>query len=224
MSHKTNTVPEYYGRRLALKLSFQEEIGNAVSHGAMSAIMLVLTPIMAVTGYIKGGIIMSTGFSIFGISLFLMFLASTLYHSMSYNSKHKVIFRILDHIFIYVAIAGSFTPIVLTAIDGWLGYLVLFLQWAMVLFGVLYKSISVKSLPKVSVSLYLTMGWSAILLIPQLIQNTSLAFILFIAAGGLLYTIGAIFYGQKKPWRHFIWHLFIIGASMCHIIAIWFFL
>lgn len=220
----TLSTPMYFGRSLAEKLSFKEEVGNAVSHGVMAVLLLLLTPAMAVFGYTKGGIIMSIGFSIVSLSLFLMFNASTLYHCMNYDSKHKVVFRILDHIFIYVAIAGTFTPIVLVAIDGFLSYIVLFLQWSMVLFGILYKSISKKSLPKVSVSMYMVMGWSAILLIPQLIRNTSSTFIILIIVGGLLYTVGAIFYSQKKPWHHFIWHLFIIGASLSHLIAIIFFL
>lgn len=167
---------------------------------------------------------MSIGFSIVAISLFLMFLASTLYHSMSYDSPHKIVFRILDHIFIYVAIAGTFTPIVLVAMDGVISYLVLIIQWGMVLFGILYKSIAKNSLPKVSVTIYMAMGWSAILLIPQLIANTSPMFIGLIVLGGLLYTVGALFYRQKKPWRHFIWHLFINAASISHLIAIIFYL
>ncbi|NLC05706.1 MAG: hemolysin III family protein [Erysipelothrix sp.] len=213
-----------YGRKLAEKLSFGEEIGNAVSHGVMAAILLLVLPLMAVYGYLKGGVIMSIGFSIVAISLFLMFLASTLYHSMSYDSPHKIVFRILDHIFIYVAIAGTFTPIVLVAMDGVISYLVLIIQWGMVLFGILYKSIAKNSLPKVSVTIYMAMGWSAILLIPQLIANTSPMFIGLIVLGGLLYTVGALFYRQKKPWRHFIWHLFINAASISHLIAIIFYL
>lgn len=213
-----------YGRKLAEKLSFGEEIGNAISHGVMAAILLLVLPLMAVYGYLKGGVIMSIGFSIVAISLFLMFLASTLYHSMSYDSPHKIVFRILDHIFIYVAIAGTFTPIVLVAMDGVISYLVLIIQWGMVLFGILYKSIAKNSLPKVSVTIYMAMGWSAILLIPQLIANTSPMFIGLIVLGGLLYTVGALFYRQKKPWRHFIWHLFINAASISHLIAIIFYL
>ena len=213
-----------YGRKLAEKLSFGEEIGNAVSHGVMAAILLLVLPLMAVYGYLKGGVIMSIGFSIVAISLFLMFLASTLYHSMSYDSPHKIVFRILDHIFIYVAIAGTFTPIVLVAMDGVISYLVLIIQWGMVLFGILYKSIAKNSLPKVSVTIYMAMGWSAILLIPQLIANTSPMFIGLIVLGGLLYTVGALFYRQKKPWRHFLWHLFINAASISHLIAIIFYL
>ncbi len=220
---KTNPTM-FYGRKLAQKLSFGEEVGNAVSHGVMAIILLLVLPVMSVYGYIKGGTIMSIGFSVVAISLFLMFLASALYHSMSYESPHKMVFRILDHIFIYVAIAGTFTPIVLVAMDGWIAYLALTLQWGMVLFGILYKSISKNSLPKVSVTLYMIMGWSAVLLIPQLIQNTSATFIALIIVGGLLYTIGAIFYKQKTPWRHFIWHLFIIAASISHLVAIIFYL
>lgn len=216
--------PKYFGRARALKLSFGEEVGNAVSHGVVSALILLALPAIAVYGYIKGGLLYSVGFSIFGLSMFIMFAASTLYHSMSYDSPHKVIFRIIDHCAIYIAIAGSFTPILLTAVSSPLNYIVLILQWLMVVFGVLYKSISKRSLPKVSVSIYLIMGWSAIILFPQLIRNTSPLFIGLIVLGGLLYTVGTLFYRSKKPWYHFIWHLFIIAASLSHAIAILLFL
>src|SRR5659263_630271 len=91
------------------------------------------------------------------VGIFLMTLASCLYHAMVYETKHKYVFRILDHIFIYVAIAGSYTPIALYVIGGWQGWLILVIQWAMVLFGVLYKSIAQKSVPKLSVLIYLCM-------------------------------------------------------------------
>lgn len=191
----------------------------------MAMFMLFFLPFGAVYSYLRGGWILSVGTSIFYISLFIMFLMSTLYHAMAYNSKHKFVFQLLDHIAIYIAIAGSYTPIALYLLKGWLGWLVFGIQWTMVLVGILYKSISRKSIPKLSVLIYLTMGWIAVLLIPTLVQKANITFLLLIGLGGILYTIGAMFYMQKdKQGFHFIWHLFINFAALSHFIAITFYI
>ncbi len=204
-----------------IHLSVGEEIGNSVTHGVMCLLLLGFLPWTAVDTYIRGGWILSIGTSIFIISLFLMFLASALYHAMAYETKHKYVLRILDHIFIYFAIAGSYTPIALYIIRGWQGMLILIIQWSMVLIGILYKSISQKSIPKLSVTIYLVMGWIALLFLPVIIRSSSLPFLGFIALGGVLYSIGAWFYTQKtRPYFHFIWHLFINFAAISHFIAI----
>jgi len=204
-----------------IHLSVGEEIGNSVTHGVMSLLLLGFLPWTAVDTYIRGGWLLSIGTSIFIISLFLMFLTSALYHAMAYETKHKYVFRILDHIFIYFAIAGSYTPIALYIIRGWQGTLILIIQWGMVLTGILYKSISQKSIPKLSVTIYLIMGWIAVLFFPVIIKNSTPLFLAFIALGGLLYSIGAWFYTKKeRPYFHFIWHLFINFAAISHFIAI----
>ena len=137
-----------------------EEIANTVTHGVMSLVALVALPFAAVWAYVHdpNPVTASVSVSIFVISIFLMFLASTLYHSMNPASKHKAVFHILDHIFIYVAIAGSYTPIALSVIGGWQGIFITILQWAMVLFGIFYKSLSRNSIPAISLTIYLVMG------------------------------------------------------------------
>lgn len=204
---------------------FKEELFNCITHGVMAFFMLISIPICAVHAYIKGGFLQSFGVSVFTICLFLMFLISTLYHSMDHDSPHKAIFRILDHIFIYFAIAGSYTPIALCLVRGYEGIAILIIQWTMVLVGILYKSISIKSLPKLSLTIYLVMGWTAVLFIPSIIQNSSLIFIVLIVSGGVLYSIGAYFYAKKDmPYNHVIWHIFISLASILHFIAIVFYI
>lgn len=207
------------------KLSFGEEVGNSVSHGIMALLLLAALPFCAVYGYIKGGLLQSIGNSIYVISILFMFLSSSLYHSMSFDSSQKRVLRKIDHSAIFVAIAGSFTPIILTSIQTTLGYSVLVIQWIFVLIGILFKSLSKKSKPLASTTLYLVMGWSAILLIPSLIKMNNWLFLSLILLGGLLYSIGVYFYSQKSiAWYHFIWHLFIIGASVSHFIGIIFIL
>ncbi len=208
-----------------IQLSFKEEVGNSLTHGLMAFTLLLTLPLVSIFGYTKGGYLLGIGYGVFFISLFMMFMSSALYHAMAYDSKHKYVFRILDHIFIYVAIAGTYTPICLYVIGGKFGYFILVVQWLMVLFGILYKSIAQKSIPKISVSIYLAMGWAGVIAIPAIYKSTSLLFIGLIALGGVLYSIGAWFYMQKdKPYFHMIWHLFINGASLAHLIAIIFYI
>lgn len=128
-------------------MSFGEEVGNSVSHGVMTVLMMCALPFAAVRGYLAEGVTGAVCASVFAISLLCMFLGSTLYHAMVHETRHKDVFHILDHIFIYVAIAGTYTPIAVSVIGGWQGWLIVVLQWAMVLFGVFYKSLSRRSIP-----------------------------------------------------------------------------
>ncbi|MBQ7889114.1 MAG: hemolysin III family protein [Erysipelotrichaceae bacterium] len=208
-----------------LKLSFGEEVFNSITHGVMSIIMLLLLPFSAVYAYATSGITKAVGVSIFILCLFLMYISSTLYHCMSYESPHKAIFRILDHICIYLAIAGSYTPVALSLIKGWQGLLILIIQWTMVLIGILYKSISTRSMPKLSLTIYLVMGWTALIFIPSLVAKSSPLFLIFIVTGGIMYSIGAFFYAKHDlKYAHGIWHLFIVLATIFHYIAIVFFI
>mgnify|MGYP000159638769 CR=1 FL=1 len=204
-----------------------EEIGNAVSHGVMSLLSLLALPFAAVWAYAHdpGGVLASVSVSVFVISIFLMFLASTLYHSMNPQSKHKDVFHILDHIFIYVAIAGTYTPIALSVIGGWQGTFITVLQWAMVLFGIIYKSLARRSIPAISLTIYLVMGWTIVFFMPLFVRHASMPLLVLIAAGGVLYTAGAWVYARKGfRYHHMVWHLLINLAAICHFTAIVFYL
>ncbi len=204
-----------------------EEVANTISHGVMSLLALCALPFAAVWAYLHDPqpVLACVSVSIFVISLFLMFLASTLYHSMNPASKHKAVFHILDHIFIYVAIAGSYTPIALSVIGGWQGILIAVLQWAMVLFGIFYKSLSRRSLPAVSLTIYLVMGWTILFFLPLFLRNASTQLLWLIAAGGLFYTLGAWFYARKGfRYHHLVWHLLINLGAACHFAGIVFYL
>ena len=204
-----------------------EEIANTVTHGVMSLVALVALPFAAVWAYVHdpNPVTASVSVSIFVISIFLMFLASTLYHSMNPASKHKAVFHILDHIFIYVAIAGSYTPIALSVIGGWQGLLIAGLQWAMVVFGIFYKSLSHRSIPAVSLTIYLVMGWAILLFLPLFVRRASTELLALIALGGVLYTLGAGIYACKGfRYHHLVWHLLIDLAVAAHFTGIVFFL
>lgn len=203
------------------KLSFGEETANAISHGVMWILLLGAIPYYAVRSYLIGGSRYAWGSSVFLICIFLMFLGSSLYHISPYDTTYKFVFRKLDHIMILLAIAGTYTPVCVVLLNNTLGYVVLGVEWIMVIAGVLLKSISSKAHPKLSMTIYMIMGWLAILILPTLLQKASPAFFGMILLGGIMYSIGAVFYSHpEKRYFHFVWHLFIVFASICHMIAI----
>ena len=202
-----------------------EEIGNAITHGVVAFTALCGIAPTAIYAYIQRGALAAVGTSIFMCSLFLMFLASSLYHATSGGTKQKQVMQILDHIFIYVAIAGTYTPISLSVIGGWQGILVASIQWTMVIFGILYKSLAKKKIPRLSLTIYLVMGWSVIFVLPLFIRNASLGMQLLLLGGGVFYSGGTFFYRNKeKRFFHMVWHLFVNCGAICHFLSILLFL
>jgi len=211
--------------RIIRPYTLGEEIGNAVSHGIMALIALGGIAPTAIHVYLRQGVLATVGASVFMCSLFLMFLSSTLYHSMTGGTRQKQIMQILDHILIYVAIAGTYTPIALSVIGGWPGIAITGLQWAMVVFGIFYKSLAKHTIPRVSLTIYLVMGWSAVIVAPLFVRNASLGMLLLIIGGGVFYSLGAYFYAKKeKLYFHMIWHFFVSLGAVSHYIGILLFL
>ena len=205
--------------------TFGEEIGNAVSHGVMALTALGGIAPVAIHAYLRHGSMAAASTSIFMCALFLMFLSSALYHSMRADTRQRQVLQILDHIFIYVAIAGTYTPIALLVIGGWQGTAVASLQWAMVIFGILYKSIAKRKIPKVSLTIYLVMGWSIVFVAPMFFRNASIGMQLLIFSGGVFYSAGAYFYTKKeKRFFHMVWHFFVNLGAICHFLGVLLFL
>ena len=222
---KESSNHESKSMKVAEKLSFGEETGNVITHGVMAILLLISMPFVTLKMYNQGGMPLMIGTTIYILSIFFMFASSALYHAMDFNSQQKYVFRIFDHIAIYFAIAGSYTPIAIYAIGGTAGIIILVIQWACVLIGTLYKAIARTSIPKLSVTIYLIMGWVAIFFLPQLYRATSFTFLALIFLGGVAYSAGTYFYLQKdKAYSHMIWHLFINLASILHFIAIIFYI
>ncbi|MCG7338345.1 hemolysin III family protein [Staphylococcus sp. ACRSN] len=204
-----------------IPLTFGEELGNSISHGVGAMLVLFALPYAAVQGYINNGTLGTLSISVYIISIFLMFLSSTIYHAMQNDSPHKYVLRIIDHSMIFIAIAGTYTPVFLIIVGGWLGWIAMAVLWAITIWGILYKSLAKYVNDKLSLTMYLVMGWMGILFSPLIIMKSSIIFMVFIVLGGLAYTIGAWFYAQKeRPYFHMIWHIFIIFASAFHFIAI----
>ncbi len=202
-----------------------EEVANVTSHGIMAGLCLLLLPYAAIRAYEKGGALDAAGVSVFVISILLMFLASTLYHSMAKDTKHKRVFKICDHIFIYVAIAGSYTPIALSVIGGWQGIVITAIQWSMVTAGILHKTLSKKKDPKPSVTIYLIMGWTIIIFFPVFIKRAGIELVSMVMAGGLFYSAGAFIYKKKAfKYYHMVWHMFVNLGALAHVVGIVFFL
>ena len=162
------------------------------------------------------------GTSLFLVGSLLMYLSSTLYHVVV-APKAKARIRIFDHISIYVMIAGSYSPICLTVVGGWMGWSLFGFLWACVIAGVVGKIIALGKHPHLSLTLYLMMGWAALLVIWPMWQNMSHAAFAWVIAEGVFYTIGAYFFNkdEEHAFYHAIWHVFIILGSLSHTIALW---
>ena len=211
--------------RYVYPLCFGEEVGNCITHGVMALLILFVLPYYCVRAYLQGGAIKTFGTAVFLICLLFMFTGSCLYHSMPHETTHKYVFRKLDHIMILLAIAGTYTPICLNLMNNWKGYTILAIEWVLVIAGILLKSIATKSYPKLSMVIYMVMGWLAIFILPTLIKESQPIFIILIALGGVMYTMGTFFYSKpQKRYFHFVWHIFIILASICHLLAILYFM
>ena len=211
--------------------TFGEEIGNSITHGVMAIFVLCMLPLAAVRAYIGAPagkeVLDSDSVSIFCISIFLMFLASTVYHAMSPATKHKMVMNRIDHIMIFVAIAGTYTPICLSVIGGTLGIVLTILQWALVVAGALFKSLMFSKTPLsyiLTISIYLLMGWMVVLCLPVLFQGATTAAFWLILAGGICYTSGVVSFFMKFPFAHMVWHFLVDAGAICHFIAIVFFL
>ena len=163
------------------------------------------------------------GFLVYGISLILLFLASTLYHAIPF-SRLKPVFRIIDHGSIYILIAGTYTPFALVSLRGPWGWSIFGTIWALALAGVLFNSFSLGRFPKIGTTTYILMGWLSLIVVPKLFFSLGLAGLIMLIIGGLVYTLGVVFYAwEDLPYNHAIWHLFVLGGATCHFLTVYFY-
>ncbi|CAI9392174.1 PAQR family membrane homeostasis protein TrhA [Niallia sp. Sow4_A1] len=193
--------------------SLKEEIANSITHGIgllMSIPALVMLILNAAETANPWRIV---SFSIFGASMIILYLCSTLLHSITHE-KVKDFFEILDHSSIYLLIAGTYTPFVLVAIRGSLGWTLFGIVWALAIIGIVFKCYYVKKYIVTSTILYVIMGWLIVMAIVPLYHAIGMTGFLFLIGGGLLYTVGSVFYVmQKIPYFHAIWHIFVLAGS-----------
>ena len=164
------------------------------------------------------------GIILFLLGMLFMYLSSTLYHAVT-HPVHKWRLRIMDHIAIYVMIAGSYSPICISVLGGWMGWTLFGFLWACVVAGIIGKVVALGKHPNLSLALYLAMGWAALLVIIPLWKHMSHVAFAWILGEGIAYTIGAYFFhhDEETPFYHAIWHVFIMLGSLCHTIALFLF-
>lgn len=201
-------------------LSVGEEIFNSITHGIGALLSIAALVILVVVAAIKGNAWHVVSFSIFGTTLVLLYLASTLYHSFT-KEKIKNLFARFDHAAIFLLIAGTYTPFLLTALRGPIGWTMFGIIWAVAITGVVIRSIYLTRFRKLMVGLYLGMGWMIIAAIGPLLKSVPDTSLLFLLIGGIAYSVGVIFYVWRNlKYGHGIWHLFVLAGSIMHFFAV----
>ncbi|OGQ93886.1 MAG: hemolysin D [Deltaproteobacteria bacterium RIFOXYA12_FULL_61_11] len=200
-----------------------EEIANSVIHGIGTALGVAALSILVTLAGVYGDAWRVVSFSIYGTTLILLFLASTLYHSIQ-HTETKRFFRILDHSAIFLLIAGTYTPFTLVSMRGPWGWSMFGVIWGLALIGIV-ATLFIHDRGKLFTALiYVAMGWIVIIAFKPLVAALPLGGLIWLALGGVLYTSGVIFYVWKKlPFNHAIWHLFVLAASICHFFAMLFY-
>lgn len=201
--------------------TWREEVIHSLTHGlgaVLSAIGMALLLALAVS---YGDVWQVISFAIYGSSLFLLYLASTLYHSIQ-HPRLKHIFRICDHAAIYLLIAGTYTPFLLNSgVRESIGGVLLGVVWGLALMGVAFKTVFIGRYEKLATLGYVLMGWLSVLGFRELMANVPLDAVIWLGVGGVIYTLGVIFYAwERLPYHHAIWHVFVLGGSACHFVAI----
>lgn len=203
--------------------STAEEIANAVSHGIGVLFGIFITVFLVYHAVQAQNMLAIVGFSIYGFFLTFMYLSSTLYHAIT-NLKAKKVLRVFDHCSIFLMIAGCYLPIALLALEGVERVSVIAIISTVAVSGIVFKIVTYGKYDeynKLSTLIYVLMGWIVVFSIRSIYLATSLQFILWIAAGGLMYTLGTIFYKSKKiPYNHAIWHGFVLAASVLQFVGI----
>ncbi|WP_297091346.1 hemolysin III family protein [uncultured Draconibacterium sp.] len=201
-------------------LSLGEEIFNSITHGIGTLLSIAALVLLVVFAAIKGNVWHVVSFSIFGSTLVLLYLSSTLYHSFT-KEKLKNLFVRFDHAAIFLLIAGTYTPFVLTTIRGALGWTLFGIIWALAITGVVIRSIYLTRFRKLMVGIYLAMGWMFLMAIGPIVKNLPGSSIAFLFIGGGCYSIGVIFYAWRNlKYGHGIWHLFVLAGSIMHFFSV----
>jgi len=200
---------------------FVNELINSITHGIGAVMSVVGLVILVVMASMKEDAWHVVSYSIYGASMVMLYTASTLYHSFS-KEKIKKILQKIDHSAIYFLIAGTYTPFTLITLKGTTGWVLFGAVWAMALGGVIFKLFYyTKKMRVISALIYVAMGWCVVFAFKPLIDTLPFWGFFWLMAGGFFYTGGVVFYiWTKLPFNHGIWHLFVLGGSICHFITI----
>ena len=200
--------------------SLGEELANSITHGVGLLLALSVMPFLITSAVRRGDTANIVGASVFGATLVLLYLASTVYHALPQN-RAKGVFQILDHAAIYLLIAGTYTPFTLGVLRGAWGWTLLSLIWGMAIFGVVLKAVSGTKCKRLSMFLYLAMGWLILIAVRPVLSAVPVSGLVLIAAGGVAYTSGVAFFAaERMRYSHSVWHLFVLAGSVCHVFAV----
>lgn len=207
--------------KLVSRYTRGEEFANIATHAAGAIFSIVALVLMVTYAVREGDPYHIVSVSIFGATLILLYLMSTIYHAIT-HPKVKNAFRVVDHACIFLLIAGSYTPFTLVSLRGNWGWTLFGVTWGMALCGIIFKIFFNKRFSLVSTLMYIGMGWAVIFAIKPVLQSVPAGGIGWLVAGGLLYTSGVVFYLWRRiPYHHAIWHVFVMGGSFCHFLAVY---
>lgn len=215
------------GRRIKKEAQYRtltvgEEIFNSITHGIGALLSIAALVILVVFAVIKGNAWHVVSYTIFGSTLVLLYLSSTLYHSFS-KERIKNLFARFDHAAIFLLIAGTYTPFVLTVIRGALGWTLFGIIWGLAITGVVIRSIFLTRFRKLMVGIYLAMGWMFLMAIVPIVKNLPAVSIAFLFIGGACYSLGTVFYAWRNlKYSHGIWHLFVLAGSILHFFSVFY--
>ena len=197
------------------------EVLNAITHGIGVVLSIVGLVFLVQKGLEYGGAVEVTSYTVYGSTLILLYLSSTLYHSLTFTRARKV-FRVIDHCSIFLLIAGTYTPYTLITIGGRLGAILTSVIWLIALLGVVYKTVWFKKFQGLSVWLYIAMGWISLFFLNYLYQGLGTRGFIWLMAGGVAFTVGALFYRLKHvKYMHVVWHLFVLTGTVCMFFSIY---
>lgn len=201
----------------------KEEIVNAITHGIGAMLSITALVILILKSVSTGSTFHVVTYTIYGATMILLYLSSTLVHSFP-EGKAKDIFEIFDHSAIYLFIAGTYTPFTLIVIDGAMGWTLLSVVWGIAIVGVVFKSFFVKRFILISTVLYVVMGWLIVIAWNPLVTALPQGGLVLLVVGGVLYTIGSIFYVWRGfHYHHAVWHVFVLLGTMAHFFAVLFY-
>ena len=200
--------------------SKREEIVNAITHGIGALLAMAALVLLVVFSSFNGTAWHITSFAIFGSTLVILYIMSTLYHSLPHQ-KVKKLFRKFDHMSIFLLIAGTYTPFCLTILNGWVGWTIFGMAWFCAVAGIVLKAFYTGKGDIISTLLYVTMGWVIVFFIRPVYEGMSMEGFMFLLAGGFFYTLGVFFFvNDKITYRHSIWHMFVLGGSIFHFFSV----
>jgi len=201
--------------------SIGEEIANSITSGIGVVLSIAGLVLLIVLAVLRGDAWQIISFSIYGSTLILLHLASTLYHSIQ-NPSIKIIFQKFDHAAIYLLIAGTYTPFLLISLRGTLGWTMLIVIWGIAIIGIGFKTLYLDKFVKLSVVGYVLMGWLGVIVGRQMLLTLPKPALYWLAIGGLCYTGGIVFLAWRKiPYNHTIWHIFVLAGSFFHFLAVY---